>query len=46
LQRTATAPFAVPIKAARTGIQGGDQHEVLIENFRPARYLMDALASN
>ena len=24
----------------------GDQHEVLIENFRPARYLMDALAGD
>jgi hypothetical protein len=24
----------------------GNQREVLIENFRPARYLMDALAGN
>lgn len=41
------APHKTPnFNISQVRMRRGDQHEVLIENFRPARYLMDALASN
>jgi len=40
------APHKTPnFNISQVRMRRGDQHEVLIENFRPARYLMDALAS-
>ena len=41
------APHKTPnFNISQVRMRRGDQQEVLIENFRPARYLMDALASN
>ncbi len=41
------APHKTPnFNISQVRMRRGDQHEVLIENFRPARYLMDALASH
>ena len=41
------APHKTPnFNIRQVRMRRGDQHEVLIENFRPARYLMDALAGN
>jgi len=40
------APHKTPnFNISQVRMKRGDQREVLIENFRPARYLMDALAS-
>lgn len=39
------APHKTPnFNISQVRMTRGDQHEVLIENFRPSRYLMDALA--
>ena len=39
------APHKTPnFNISQVRMRRGDQHEVLIENFRPARYLMDALS--
>lgn len=39
------APHKTPnFNISQVRMKRGEQHEVLIENFRPARYLMDALA--
>ncbi|OYV07177.1 MAG: hypothetical protein CFE26_02335 [Verrucomicrobiales bacterium VVV1] len=41
------APHKTPnFNISQVRMRRGDQQEVLFENFRPARYLMDALASN
>ncbi len=41
------APHKTPnFNISQVRMRRGDQHEILIENFRPARYLIDALAMN
>jgi len=40
------APHKTPnFNIRQVRMQRGEQHEILIENFRPSRYVMDALAS-
>ncbi len=41
------APHKTPnFNISQVRMKRGDQEEILIENFRPSRYLMDALAAN
>ncbi len=41
------APHKTPnFNISQVRMKRGDQREVIIENFRPARYIMDALAAN